>query len=255
MGHPIALNTSSTAPDPSSEAPTPAPGSSPLIPTPESFARPATPMADFASREDFPACTLGQHVDLGGFTGVVVQIVRQSLKVASPDGAVQSFNIVRLRRLHAPAPRPPVEAPEPVAVAPAPDGDPEADPDADSAPESSDSAPAQSRRITSVNTGPRTVIRRRPKAADAPPTPPVPVVRRRLTDEPDFTGAVQPVGAFAGRPDFPDCAMGLHLDIAGYVGVMVEIVDHSVKVAAEDGNVRRYNVQVLRKLYGTPAAA
>ena len=62
-------------------------------------------IAEWALREDFPQCALGAHVDIHGFTGVVVEIVGRSFKVVSKDGVKQRFNGDRLRTLFAPRER------------------------------------------------------------------------------------------------------------------------------------------------------
>lgn len=64
------------------------------------FTLPLQPISELVQREDFPKCAWGAHVDLGGYTGVVVEIVRQSLKVLSPEGDLRSYNAGVLRKLH-----------------------------------------------------------------------------------------------------------------------------------------------------------
>ncbi len=66
------------------------------------FSRVPQPIRDLAGRNDFPQCTLGVHVDIQGFAGVVVEIVRDSIKVRPAEGATQRFNANRLRTLYAP---------------------------------------------------------------------------------------------------------------------------------------------------------
>ena len=88
--------------------PTGAPTSSPkreVISEPN-FAPPPKPIAKFAGRPDFPQCAYGEFVDIGGYAGVVVEIVNNSIKVRDPEGITQSFNFHRLRTLYSPAPRP-----------------------------------------------------------------------------------------------------------------------------------------------------
>src|SRR5262245_33227952 len=77
----------------------------------------ATPIGDLVSRDDFPQCALDRLVDIGGVTGMVVDLVGQSLKVKSPDGTITSFNHRVLRRLYA---RPTHPEPEPVVPEPLP---------------------------------------------------------------------------------------------------------------------------------------
>ncbi len=64
------------------------------------FNLPMQPISDWVLRADFPKCAWGAHVDLGGYTGVVVEIVKQSLKVLSPEGDLRSYNASVLRKLH-----------------------------------------------------------------------------------------------------------------------------------------------------------
>lgn len=182
---------------------------------------PARPIGEFAGRDDFPTCTLNEHLDIGGFTGVVIKIINQSLKVKSPEGVVQSFNAIRLKRIYGPVIRP--EFHEPARTdetrRPAPlvsrRPDPEPEPEAD---------------------------------VDAEPPPPPP--RREYIAQPNFDAPVKPISEFAGRADFPKCALGEHLEINGATGVAVEVVNQSLKVRAPEGLLRSYNIPILRKLYG-----
>ncbi|MEY2407423.1 MAG: hypothetical protein QOF48_93 [Verrucomicrobiota bacterium] len=64
------------------------------------FNLPMQPISDWVRRADFPKCAWGAHVDLGGYTGVVVEIVKQSLKVLSPEGDLRSYNAGVLLKLH-----------------------------------------------------------------------------------------------------------------------------------------------------------
>jgi hypothetical protein len=59
------------------------------------------PISDWVRPADFPKCAWGAHVALGGYTGVVVEIVVQSLKVLSPEGDLRSYNAGVLLKLHA----------------------------------------------------------------------------------------------------------------------------------------------------------
>ena len=84
----------------------------------EDFSKPAKPIAEVASREDFPEAAVGEHIDFGGFTGVITSIVQNSIKVRLSEGQTRSFNYHTLRKIHAPrvelppTPEPPRE-PEP----------------------------------------------------------------------------------------------------------------------------------------------
>ena len=85
------------------------------------FDRPLKNISELLTVPDFPQSALGEHVDIGGYTGVVVDIVRQSLKVRSREGTTKSFNANGLRRIYGPPIRPEPfheEIPDPVAAAP-----------------------------------------------------------------------------------------------------------------------------------------
>jgi hypothetical protein len=68
--------------------------------------------------------------------------------------------------------------------------------------------------------------------------------------DPDFTTPVRPINDYAGKPDFPKCAYGKHVQILDYTGVVVEIVQGSLKIQSATGTTRSYNSEVLKKLYG-----
>lgn len=91
---------SPTTPDQDNEATTPPPVRKTI--TAPDFSSAPQPIEDFAGRADFPQCALGLYLDIRGFAGVVMEIVKQSLKVRSPDGITQSFNAYRLKSLYAP---------------------------------------------------------------------------------------------------------------------------------------------------------
>jgi hypothetical protein len=79
-------------------------------------------ISELVTDPEFPRNALSQRVDIGGYVGVVVDIVRNSIKVRSSEGITMSYNINALRRLY--GPHVPVEplAPtqEPAAPAPPP---------------------------------------------------------------------------------------------------------------------------------------
>lgn len=79
---------------------------------------------------------------------------------------------------------------------------------------------------------------------------PAPAVARQVIENPDFTQEVRAIRQFAGERDFPECALGRHVDIRGFAGVVVEIVHHSLKVRSRDGVTLSFNADVLRKLHG-----
>lgn len=176
------------------------------------FTGPAKPIAEFVTRPNFPACALGEFVDTGGYAGVIVAIVNNSIKVRSAEGGTQSFNFHRLRTLHTPAAR----------LETAPTGRAWERPEA-----------ATVTTVTTVTT-----------AALAVPA------ERVFIAEPDFTVPVQPIRKFAGRADFPTGAFGAHVDVAGFDGIVVEIVEESLKIRSAEGITRSYTAAALRKLYG-----
>lgn len=201
------LNTTPTEP----ENPTARP---PAILTEPDFSGPVRLIAEVAALPDFPKCALGVHLDISGYVGVAVQIVKQSLRVKSREGVIQSFNSQRLRQIYAPAPREEFVEPtrnwERPQAAPKPLGTPAADP--------------------------------------MPAGPP-----RVFIEEPDFDLPVRPITEFVDREDFPKCAYGEQVAIAEFTGVVVELVRQSLKVRSADGILRSYNGPILRKLYGAAA--
>lgn len=64
------------------------------------FSVPFQKIDDYAGQADFPQCIYGKHVDIRDYTGVVVEIIRGSLKVQSPDGIIRSYNAGVLKRLY-----------------------------------------------------------------------------------------------------------------------------------------------------------
>ncbi len=170
------------------------------------FNTPAKPIAEVVTRPDFPEGVLGEHVDIGGYAGVVVAVVKHSIKVRSPEGVTRSFNSYGLRRIYGP---PPPE-PEPMQAAASPP------------------APAATAPVPP------------PKAAPAP----------EVIAEPNFDQPLTPISSLVARPDFPQCAFGRHVDIGGYTGVVVQILNQSLKVRSRQGTSRNYNAVGLRNIYG-----
>jgi hypothetical protein len=177
------------------------------------FTGPPKPIAEFAGRPDFPDCAVGEFVDIGGFSGVLVRIVNHSIKVRSPDGITQSFNFHRLRQLYGPVVR-------------------------------AEPRESESGRASAAPAPPAPAV----EPAEPPPAAPEP--QRRFIAEPNFANPPRSIREFAGRADFPECAYGEHIDIGGYAGVVVEIVNQSLKVRSAAGVTQRYNVVGLRKLFG-----
>lgn len=186
--------------DPPQETP-PTPQRGPI--TNPNFAAPPKAISEFAGRPDFPKCALGEHVDIGGTLGVIVDILNNSIKVRSREGATQSFNYNRLRTIYSPRPEP-TEQKQPEIISP----------------------PAEEAELT-------------------PPRP-----RREVIHTPNFDAPIKPIAEFVRSLDFPKLAFGQHVDIGGYVGVVVEIVNQSLRVQSSDGSTRNYNAIGLRKIYG-----
>ena len=200
-----------TTPDQDHEAASPTPARKTI--TDPDFSGTPQPIEEYAGRADFPQCALGLYLDIRGFAGVVMEIVKQSLKVRSPDGITQSFNAYRLKSLYAP---PDHSEPLPVTV------------------REDRPTPAVAFEMDDMDE----------------PKPPAPV--REYIAEPDFSAPVQPISDFASQPGFPKCSFGAHVDIGGHIGVVVEIVKGSIKVQNDVGATRSFNIEVLKKLHGKP---
>ena len=170
------------------QVPPPAPGAE----------RRVHPIAELLLRPDFPHSALGEEVDIGGFTGTIVEFVRHSIRVRPAEGATMGYNINVLRKLYGPPPPEISESVEPVEAAPV-----------------------------------------------APPPPP-----RDFIDHPDFSAPMKPIEAFVNSADYPKCVYGQHLDLHGYEGVVVEIINRSLKVRSQQGSTRSYNADGLARLYG-----
>ncbi|MBL9172377.1 MAG: hypothetical protein JNL10_02480 [Verrucomicrobiales bacterium] len=92
-------------PGPDVPAAEPAPQSEPAEPVRQfienpDFTTPVRAIRTYATRADFPQCAYGQHVEIPGYAGVVVEIVKGSLKVRSQEGRTRSFSAVALRKLY-----------------------------------------------------------------------------------------------------------------------------------------------------------
>ena len=64
------------------------------------FSVPICSIRAYASQPDFPQCAYGKQVDIPGYVGVVVEIVKGSLRVQSPTGTIRSYNGVALKKLY-----------------------------------------------------------------------------------------------------------------------------------------------------------
>jgi hypothetical protein len=171
------------------------------------FDTPPRLISELVVDPNFPKSALGLHVDIGGVTGVITEIVKHSVKLRTPEGQLMSFNAFTLCKLYAPAPRfepapPPVEVP--------------------------------------ATTG-----------EDSEPEEP----EQEFLAAPDFTQPLQPMSDWVQRADFPQGALGAHVDLGGYSGVVVQVVRQSLRILSQEGDLRSYNAAVLRKLHGGLRAA
>jgi hypothetical protein len=74
----------------------------------------------------------------------------------------------------------------------------------------------------------------------------------KAVSQPDFSGTPQPIGQWTERPDFPQCALGAYVSIHGFAGVVVEIVNQSLKVRSPEGISQRFNAYRLKTLFAPP---
>lgn len=82
---------------------------------------------------------------------------------------------------------------------------------------------------------------------DSAATPPAPEGKVAIT--PDFSVPAVPIGQFTERPDWPRCALGAHVNIHGFEGVVVEIINHSIRVVSAERLTQRFNAARLRTLF------
>jgi hypothetical protein len=85
-------------PRPTRDEPGPAPARVRI--TDADFTAPVRAIRTYASQPDFPQCAYGKHVDIPGYSGVVVEIVKGSLKVQSPTGTIRSYNAEALKKIY-----------------------------------------------------------------------------------------------------------------------------------------------------------
>jgi hypothetical protein len=156
-------------------------------------------ISELVADPDFPNSAVGKSVDIKGYTGVVVELVKNSIKVRSAEGKTVSYNFHTLRKLY----------------------------------------------------GARLAIEETPAELPAA-SPPVskPQPKRDVILEPNFQSPLVPIESLAKRPDFPGCTFGVHVDLHGFSGVVVELVGHSLKIRSPEGATRSYNGDGLRKIYG-----
>jgi hypothetical protein len=191
--------------DPQSDKASAPPPSTPG--TSSDFSRPVVPISELLTRPEFPKAALGELVDIGGYTGVVIAVVNQSLKVKSHEGTTKSFNAHGLRKIYGPP-----ERPEPSEM-------------------TEESTPAAS-----------------PAPVAAEPEAPPPAKVEVLT--PDFSRAVKPIADLVRHPGYPQSLLGEHVQVGGFTGVVVAIVNRSLKVRSPAEITRSYNADALRRLHG-----
>jgi hypothetical protein len=85
----------------------------------------------------------------------------------------------------------------------------------------------------------------------APEATPVAPTSRVIT-EPDFSGTALPIGSMTERADWPQCALGALVDIHGFEGVVVEIINQSLKVRSSERITQRFNAYRLKVLFAPP---
>lgn len=170
------------------------------------------PITEVVVEPDFPKSALGEYIEIGGLAGIVTEIVNQSLKIRSKDGVTQSYNGNVLKKLYAPAPRPtPPPEPERESYRSATDDlDDEEQDEEHSTAEDDDTQVAEAK----------------------------------------FDGPALPIGDFVTQPDYPKCLVGVHVDIGGFTGVVVELADKTLRVKARHGSSQRFNANVLKRVYG-----
>src|SRR5215467_11303803 len=61
---------------------------------------------------------------------------------------------------------------------------------------------------------------------------------------------IKTISELVAAPEFPNSALGARVDIKGFIGVVVGVVNNSIKVRSEEGNTVSYNFHALRRLYG-----
>jgi len=180
-----------------------------------------TLIRDLTDLPDFPACTVGMNVDIGGFHGVVLEIVNRSMRVKAPEGNIQSFNTQVLKKLYGRHVR--TEEP-PTSYTP--------------------KAAAPTTKVSETRT--RQAAPPEPDDTVEPEAKPV----RTVIEEPDFERPVRGIRDVVIEPDYPKSSFGQYIEIEQFQGVVVEIVKNSLKVRSSDGELRSYNGIVLKKLYG-----
>lgn len=78
-------------------------------------------------------------------------------------------------------------------------------------------------------------------------TPSAPEGKVAIT--PDFSVPAIPIGQFTERPDWPRGALGAHVSIHGFEGVVVEVINHSIRVISAERITQRFNAARLKTLF------
>ena len=65
----------------------------------------------------------------------------------------------------------------------------------------------------------------------------------------DFSTPAKPIAEVAAREDFPESAVGQHVDFGGLTGIVTSVVHNSIKVRLPEGNTRSFNFHTLKKIY------
>src|SRR5215467_1511569 len=66
--------------------------------------------------------------------------------------------------------------------------------------------------------------------------------------QPELT--VRPISELVMAPEFPNSTVGAVVDIKGFIGEVIGVVNNSIKVRSAEGNTVSYNFHALRRLYG-----
>ena len=66
------------------------------------FTAPVCAIGDYAKQADFPRCAYGKYVSIAEYAGVVVEIVKDSVRVQCESGGIRRFNAPVLRKLYSP---------------------------------------------------------------------------------------------------------------------------------------------------------
>ena len=68
-------------------------------------------------------------------------------------------------------------------------------------------------------------------------------------ENPDFSQDLKPISELIAQENFPAGALGRFVEVNGYSGVVVQILNHSLKIRSREGTSRRYNADTLRRLH------